>query len=485
MEDIVLLGVVIAIVLVIGQDLTVHNLCAHVHMELALRHTLATVKPQVIKVPTAALLYVRVRRAPALRRTHAIVLALGTQAPIVALACVEIVCVELVRIALLALKIVVTLLLVCSTFEYTLKIMFNILWWNGTYPQKCGGTPCGLCGDLFCDQTKSEMCSSCYIDCGPCNATQCISDCSGHGNCDNGQCTCTPPWNGPACSTDGSQPISISVNNTSPNVSISTPQLGNSMFGVFIREISEKNSQNEIVSKFSFQDLVFTMGQSNFGKNTNYSFSATLNNSAQVVVTISQFEETETVIDFANETTIFPPHTLKITFSFYNWPFLALANYLDIVIESQVSKEGNSQDPTCVRDSTQENGGLAWLLVVVDKIALYVKFIPRAVLDGRIRAIQYVLNSDSSITVSLPHFWDHADIDPQFSVLLSDKQATCHNKKHSRVKLKVILPIIFGVLFLAILFVIAFPRIRLWWRVRHSKRLSSTEGAGSNKLDRL
>jgi hypothetical protein len=142
---------------------------------------------------------------------------------------------------------------------------------------------------------------------------------------------------------------------------------------------------------------------------------------------ISQFEEDNTTVEFANTTNFYPPHTLKLAFGFYDWPFMELTNSLEIVIDSAVSGNTMTQKNTCSKESQDESGGLLWLMVIIDDVSLYPKFlgrtnffffflivfmygefIPKAVLDGRARNISYILNSNNSISVTLPHFWDSA-----------------------------------------------------------------------------
>eukprot|EP00026_Physarum_polycephalum_P001535 Phypoly_transcript_01537.p1 GENE.Phypoly_transcript_01537~~Phypoly_transcript_01537.p1 ORF type:complete len:1066 (+),score=142.70 Phypoly_transcript_01537:113-3199(+) len=346
-------------------------------------------------------------------------------------------------------------------------------------PQDCRETDCGLCGDLSCNKTSKETCSSCPEDCGPCKPKKCKSSCSHHGTCKDGQCICTPPFTGPICSTDGTQPIT--VNATTPNITLGTSELGNATFGISLLEISEKTRQNEVVRSYSLKDINFTTAETDTGLNKKFTFSAILDNKAKLVVLVSQFEESSTSVEFANETTVYPPHTLKLAFAFYNWPFMELSNSLEVVINSGVS--GNNQESkTCVKDSTDQSGSLLWIMVIIDDVSLYGQFTPLAVLDGRVRNISYFLNGDNTISVSLPHFWDSAEIDPQFSVLLSDSQASCAGSK-SKVNLKLILPIIFGVLLLVILFIIVFPRARLWWKLRHLKRVKSSETESEKEIE--
>jgi hypothetical protein len=82
----------------------------------------------------------------------------------------------------------------------------------------------------------------------------------------------------------------------------------------------------------------------------------------------------ETTLEFANTSTLYAANTLKLQIDINSWPFRALANFLEIVIDS------SSTDPaqtTCVLNQTDESSGLRWLLVVVvGGVSLYLFFPP-------------------------------------------------------------------------------------------------------------
>jgi hypothetical protein len=146
-------------------------------------------------------------------------------------------------------------------------------------------------------------------------------------------------------------------------------------------------------------------------------------------------------------TTSYSPNTLKLQIDVSFWPFRALSNFLEIILDSSAT---DSAQTTCVRDQADETASLQWLLVVVGGVSLYPHFFSsslsfllpllplssppllvhlvfewlrygtfetKAVTDGRIQPISYSLNSsDHSVAALLPHFWDSAStLPPPFS----------------------------------------------------------------------
>lgn len=77
-------------------------------------------------------------------------------------------------------------------------------------------------------------------------------------------------------------------------------------------------------------------------------------------------ENPSTTFEFANITTVFPAHTLKLSVSIQNWPFQSLSHNLSILMDSGVSNAD-----ACVREESDESGSLRWLIVVIDDVSLY------------------------------------------------------------------------------------------------------------------
>lgn len=77
-------------------------------------------------------------------------------------------------------------------------------------------------------------------------------------------------------------------------------------------------------------------------------------------------EEEATTIQFADTTSIYQKHSIKISVKVQNWPFRSLRNVLSIDMESLSS---NSDSSVCNSESSDEN--LRWILLSVGEYSLY------------------------------------------------------------------------------------------------------------------
>lgn len=333
-------------------------------------------------------------------------------------------------------------------------------------PKDCNDTLCVLCGDLRCEGT--ETCQSCPSDC-PCE-TSCRPTCSQNGRCVGGRCICSNSWSGPSCSTPP-QPIIIEAPETEPNITIETPGTSgpnSPAFSVSIRSISEFSAGGTLVRSVGIPTVTFARNISVFGNNnTAYTYNATVFGGTVLTVVVTQFAEAQEVY-FANVTQNFGANMLKIAVSIKNWPFKSLTDTLHVTLDSRAQKAVQCQN------SLQESGSVQWFTIVVDNVTLYAELIDRAIIDDRVRSITYTLNdTDHSITAILPHFWDSADMDPNYSVLLGDEDSCTKKVKaddNTRRLLIIILPIVVGVILLIALLVIVAPRLRTRYKVYRERK---------------
>eukprot|EP00026_Physarum_polycephalum_P000636 Phypoly_transcript_00637.p1 GENE.Phypoly_transcript_00637~~Phypoly_transcript_00637.p1 ORF type:complete len:1406 (+),score=212.85 Phypoly_transcript_00637:35-4252(+) len=298
----------------------------------------------------------------------------------------------------------------------------------------CVNASCGKCGDGKCD--SGETCTSCYEDCLSLCPIQKCPGCSAHGTCINGICVCQGSYSGPDCS-ESTVPIDVNTNSSTPTVEISTQ---NVQFSIGVRKLVEKNSQHTIVDEidldsrehnFSYVKSVF----SNSSKNTMWEYSTVLSNFAVTNITFISFEDPTTQYTFEHVNTSFPAHTLKFNLRVANWPFKNIQNTLEAVMETVAT----SNVPCDARFSTKQDSGgsVAWIKVTLNGFSAYGQFQPQASIDGVSRKIIFELNNDDTISAVLPHFWEVAEFDPSFSVLVGDgssgKVDECGNpiKSHS------------------------------------------------------
>eukprot|EP00026_Physarum_polycephalum_P000868 Phypoly_transcript_00869.p1 GENE.Phypoly_transcript_00869~~Phypoly_transcript_00869.p1 ORF type:complete len:1150 (+),score=116.12 Phypoly_transcript_00869:388-3837(+) len=332
-------------------------------------------------------------------------------------------------------------------------------------PQDCNLEDCGLCGDRACDSPR-EDCSSCFKDCGPCDTTKpCDGGCSGHGQCliGTGLCDCAQPWTGPTCSSQG-QTLNVTTNSTNPIVTVEpiggSSAKNSAKFSISIKSISEFTNAHALVYSISLAEIEFSLTKEQNGENTKFNYSASLKNGAFISVILWQLGQA-TSLEFAHVNTTYPADTIKIYMDIFAWPFRALANSLEIVLDSSSSASGGKSTKNCVNSQEDESSSLQWLLVVVDDVALYGQFESKAVMDGRIQTISYALNqSDHSVSAILPHFWDSANLDPRFNVLLGDSKAKCgtHSKTNTKLILEIVIPVVVALILVSIIILLLAPR---------------------------
>eukprot|EP00026_Physarum_polycephalum_P000833 Phypoly_transcript_00834.p1 GENE.Phypoly_transcript_00834~~Phypoly_transcript_00834.p1 ORF type:complete len:1260 (+),score=134.49 Phypoly_transcript_00834:229-3780(+) len=340
-----------------------------------------------------------------------------------------------------------------------------------TCPRDCPSPTCNICGDMSCDVTNGETCATCFEDCGPCSP-ECNPSCGEHGTCVNGFCQCSGNWTGPSCSTAQSNPIQINVARSHPAVAmISSDSFGTKQqFTLSINKIVELDSENATVTEISARRLNFTLSESVNGSNRVFNFSAVLENRAILYVLVYQFENCSTTVNFANTRTAYPPNTVKLSVRVRGWPFMGVTNSLGIVLNSPYTENATSH-VSCVNHQEDESGNLRWFMVSINGTALYGQFLDRAVADGRIRKVTYQLGRNTTaITAIIPHFWEYADMDPDFSVLLGDKNGKCVNgkKTHDMKALKIVVPLVLGLALVACIIIVTYPRMRYLWRTRHA-----------------
>eukprot|EP00026_Physarum_polycephalum_P009764 Phypoly_transcript_09899.p1 GENE.Phypoly_transcript_09899~~Phypoly_transcript_09899.p1 ORF type:complete len:181 (+),score=25.46 Phypoly_transcript_09899:682-1224(+) len=159
------------------------------------------------------------------------------------------------------------------------------------------------------------------------------------------------------------------------------------------------------------------------------------------------------------------------------WPFFSLSNSLIITMASGFQ----GQEKSCVDESTDQSGNLRWVIVVVDGVSLYGQFLDKGVLDDRVRTVQYSLSADkTTVTATVPHFWDYIDLDPNFSVLVAANKkdlGICHDNKKDKTKLaiEIVVPVVVGLILIAGLVFLFRNRILTALKVRKMRRVPTSD----------
>jgi len=119
-------------------------------------------------------------------------------------------------------------------------------------------------------------------------------------------------------------------------------------------------------------------------------------------------------------------------------------------MDSNADKNVGVGESVCVNENVDDSGNLRWFMIIVSNVSLYGQFLDKAIVDNRIRTISYTLNSDQTVSAILPHFWDTAYMDPQFSVLLGDKNTgdcgavKSGGSKVNKKLIAIIIPVVVG-----------------------------------------
>eukprot|EP00026_Physarum_polycephalum_P014097 Phypoly_transcript_14571.p1 GENE.Phypoly_transcript_14571~~Phypoly_transcript_14571.p1 ORF type:complete len:268 (+),score=42.80 Phypoly_transcript_14571:54-806(+) len=235
--------------------------------------------------------------------------------------------------------------------------------------------------------------------------------------------------------------------------------------------------------------MSFSYTSSTNGNNTLQNYTAIIEKGVTMNVIIQQFENPMTTFAFAGTTLNFPPHTLKLTIQVQKWRFHSLSNSLIIVMDSV----GAYDSKNCY--GTTEDASVSYVLVVSGDVTLYGQFMDKAELDDRVRSVKYSVGNDG-ITMTVPHFWDYADLDPNFNVLLGDpaKYTSLCEKPNSQKKglgvskkiIAIVIPVVFFCAALAVVIILLFPRIKTWRKVRKAEKVNSVDmdsGANIEKVD--
>jgi len=209
------------------------------------------------------------------------------------------------------------------------------------------------------------------------------------------------------------------------------------------------------------------MNQTNAETYTLYTYSTTLEFNAIINIEVRSFNAT-TPINFAGNNTIFSPYTIKINVIIQNWPFFTLSNSLAIFFLANASNNDNN----CEGAFENTNRDVKWISITVGNTTLYAQFDNKAIVDGRVRTITYSLNkTDYSVAAILPHFWNYAEMDPQYGVLLQDtiSQKECKNNKRGWLFIiEIAVPSIVVVILLVVFIIVGSTRLRTYLRVRKS-----------------
>jgi len=193
-------------------------------------------------------------------------------------------------------------------------------------------------------------------------------------------------------------------------------------FTISLKDIYEIDRSNNILKRYLLNTSADYTVLSEIQDNSNVTYiniSFALDN-ARLLVRVILYEKT-TTIDFAGKEIIVPNGGVKYYARVENWPFEKYGNKLAITLLT------SSSNTSAEIQSSQNNGGnLDWMTLYAGSLSLYSQFLSYALLDDLNTTVQFVAQSQtggtSEVQILIPHFWDYAEIDPNYAVLVEADQ---------------------------------------------------------------
>eukprot|EP01111_Echinosteliopsis_oligospora_P013674 TRINITY_DN4962_c0_g1_i1.p1 TRINITY_DN4962_c0_g1~~TRINITY_DN4962_c0_g1_i1.p1 ORF type:complete len:1017 (+),score=227.48 TRINITY_DN4962_c0_g1_i1:60-3110(+) len=341
-----------------------------------------------------------------------------------------------------------------------------------TCPYDCGfSSSCNVCGDGECTNSIGENCTTCSEDCGGCivstedhcrpnisSSKEPVDICSGNGACVNGVCKCDSEFTGAFCSSK-IQAVTVTFNKSAPSISLSVPTankpssssspiipvaqkrsslvLSSPSFSIDLSQISERDSSGSVLFTQDLSDFAHTFQQTESLQTTEYDyaeFSQNISNRATIIFKIWQIKERAVNFTIANTSVVAQAGTLKMNVRVNNWPFFSIKNtlYLDFRSSAFVpaSSSETEEEDSCgnpipkksleIQSQADHQGALQWVQTSISGYSMYASFVNQVEIDGRRRVINWTNNNTAgTVSAILPHFWDFAEVDPNYSVLLN------------------------------------------------------------------
>ncbi|EGG21858.1 hypothetical protein DFA_01744 [Cavenderia fasciculata] len=266
------------------------------------------------------------------------------------------------------------------------------------------------------------------------DAPTCPSACPAHSTCDTtkGTCVCDTGYAGPTCAVEvkpDAPNATIEASPVKPDTSISTPS--GSLLDIQIVGIAEIDLDGAVVVEIPLSGEWDNRTTTTSSANTTHSYLATnIYGNATVQAQLIAFHASSSV-EFAGKTDTYESGSLKVQLGIYDWPFVASTNTLRVIIHSATGLTDAAAESRCT-DAVQssdvgvdEFDSVNYLVMTIDTIAYYGRFIDRSLSDGRpaYSPVSVLNKTDGAafLSISLPHCVVACVLDPDFSILLTNK----------------------------------------------------------------
>eukprot|EP01132_Coremiostelium_polycephalum_P002118 gene2118-2608_t len=302
------------------------------------------------------------------------------------------------------------------------------------------------------------------VDCSLNMDNGCKNNCSNHGTCNMRLCSCDSGYNGPSCEfeiaknmnmsmtttqKDTAQPMILFSNfkssseNTSESLSSDSK---NTQFKVHIKSIVEIDYTGKSVKTFNLESSSNWTVLNSSELVTHYSASENL--PFKVHVKIQGFLNSTTV-HWANRSHNLPENSIKYTVRIEDYSFSSTLNKLSLIWETMSIAPCPDYNQNLTNWGKSSDSDMKWFQIQQNQMNFYGTFSNLVVLnDDKILACPNTVVSDTQpllISTEIPYFYQSAEIDPNFSVLVDyTKENTntgqCGNEsKKSYLKLALII----------------------------------------------
>eukprot|EP00026_Physarum_polycephalum_P015332 Phypoly_transcript_15983.p1 GENE.Phypoly_transcript_15983~~Phypoly_transcript_15983.p1 ORF type:complete len:147 (+),score=17.99 Phypoly_transcript_15983:258-698(+) len=128
------------------------------------------------------------------------------------------------------------------------------------------------------------------------------------------------------------------------------------------------------------------------------------------------------MVPFAGQNINITRGAVKYSARVSEWPFRSITHKLQIGLNSDLELEyilSEKDFPRILNTNLDFSGNVLSYSLSVNQVTLYARFLDIAVIDGKLANVQYTYDTKINTTiVTIPHFWDSAEFDPDFEVLV-------------------------------------------------------------------
>ncbi|EGG18124.1 hypothetical protein DFA_06791 [Cavenderia fasciculata] len=274
----------------------------------------------------------------------------------------------------------------------------------------------------------------------------CLNNCNGNGECVMGQCKCIDSFTGPNCSIpvrDVPSLIESFLSNDTSNGPSIIAKIGNATIQIQMTSVQEYNVDGDVVKNISLATNKIWYKTILYASSNSYYFYGSINGGKTNISASVQLFSNDTVYVFGNEKSNISRGSIKFSFNISNWDWTSTISTLQVLYSTSININGTLGGSTSSSSSLPSNckpnnnrldlqqvndplvqDSLKYASFKNRQFVVNSRFTNRAIIDGRFLNIKNkIANTSSERTtygILVPHFESSAQIDPDFSLILSD-----------------------------------------------------------------